>query len=288
MLVVSVRHCYAYNVEFDLVPPETLSAEEVDYRSATPASTSEESSDSTPTIFADETAVSRWGVPESPDSIFAQISAFNTQKRHFSDMSSESSDPPVPITASLYRQQQNEWLQNARQEKLNKAQKKCKKSFGGQRQANASNKSCDDVFVHETRNNCRNDIDAKDIKIHSTPEFVERPFIQAEIKMVEVLSYCSTFFRCLNSLDFVALNELMQRTVVAECSFKLYISPDTLPRKVVPRDAISEYFKILSDAIPDALWRVEGTRLRKGKPRTVISDFSRSGIDFDIDIDHNQ
>ena len=269
-IVCSFSNCFSYNVEFDLAPPETLRAEDVDYLSAAPASTSRDSSDSTPTIFADETAVSRWGVPESPDSIFAQISAFNTQKRYFSDMASESSDPSVPITASLYRQQQSEWLQNARQEKLSKVQKKCKKSL--------SSKSCEDASIHEARSNCRNDIGTRDMTIHSTPESVERPFIRDAIKMVEVLSYGSTFFRFLNNLDFEGVGAIIDRYLLPDCSFKIYCSPDTLPRVIVPKSSVCEYFKILSDAVPDALWRVEGTRLRQGKPRTVISDFSRSGI----------
>ena len=95
--------------------------------------------------------------------------------------------------------------------------------------------------------------------------------------MVEILSYGSSFFRCLNNLDFETLNDLMTRIVVPECSLKIYCPPDTLPKKVVPRESISEYFKFLSEAIPDALWRVEDTKLRKGKPRTVVSNFNRSG-----------
>ena len=110
-------------LEFDLFPPAAVNPEECSYASGpSPTSTSEGTSDSASTVFVDETMIDRWGVPEGPNSLFAQITALNQQKRQFSEMSDGGDAATEPLTISNYRRQKEEWIQKAAQEKTS-----CKK-----------------------------------------------------------------------------------------------------------------------------------------------------------------
>ena len=47
--------------------------------------------------------------------------------------------------------------------------------------------------------------------------------------------------------------------------------------KVVPRDQLVAFFIALIDAVPDCVWRIEDTKLLKGRPRSVSSSFIKTG-----------
>ena len=253
--LVSIDYLYLRSrsiaTEFDVVPPVSV-----------PGSSLTEPSDflgsgENKRMFADETTICRWRVPEDPvNSIFAQISVRNMQKRNFVYSGTDENRGDTDHVEDQYlevsnksdvdevvRRQQDAWLQKAAQEALNK-KKRIKRSDGSR-----------DVVV------------LADGKVQQTA-----------IKMVEVLSYTASFFRLLNNGDFEAFAELMWRYVAPSCSINIFTSSNPIPIKVIPRDKLVDYFKELVDAIPDALWRVEDTKLSKGTPRTVISKFSRSGI----------
>ena len=177
--------------------------------------------------------------------MFAQISALNEHKRQFKDISADTT-----CLTSDSSHDEEEWLPTV----INDNNNKTKRS--------------------KTTSMCKSDA----IKEGPTSDLSGRPFYQAEIKMVEVLSFVGTLFRHLNNLDFESFEILMHRSIVPECTIKTYWSPDTLPRTIIPRDSFCGFVQKLSDAIPDALWAVQNTKLRIGKPRTVISNFHRSGI----------
>lgn len=268
LMLSSICSCHE---DFDVNPPVPVtSSDESSFSSSDEGSLGTTGSTQKRSRFVDETIVSRWRVPEGYDTVFARITAENHERKKRARpateaVSRDSTTTTETLTVSAYRKQQSEWLRKTTAEQLSK-KKKHSKAVELQKESDS---------VKDSPTGEKNSHDPAIVCDLTRP--VDSSLRQVELKIVEVLNYTSAFMRAMNVGDFEGLNNLMLRTVVPECVFKLYFAPNTFPSKIIPRDSISYYFRVLNDAIPDALWKIEDTRLRQGKPRTVISTFTRSG-----------
>lgn len=97
-----------------------------------------------------------------------------------------------------------------------------------------------------------------------------------ESKMVEVLNYTSSLFCALNNGSFKELQTIISTILTPDCVLQTHVtqaaSKDSLfVNRIVPHDKIFEYFQVLQEVFPDAIWRVEDTKLRNTNPKTVAS-----------------
>jgi hypothetical protein len=96
----------------------------------------------------------------------------------------------------------------------------------------------------------------------------------------EVLGFINSILLPLGEGDFEALDAAVSRVCASDCILrtqKLKSGSSPTVDKVVPRQEISSYFKSVVDRYPDCSWHVETTKIRKGKPRSVVSSFNFKG-----------